>query len=101
MTPADRGLQIPERGSAPVVEDPAVVAGKEAEAAHAAWLAVPHSTVDDEATQEFQDAEQAWLKAGRDFADAPITSTAGMFVKLRALVPQRLRHRVGGQDRRP
>ncbi len=100
MSPADRGLQIPERGSAPV-EDPAIVADKKHAEAKAAFLALPHSTVEDEAKPEWQAAEQAWLKAGQDFADAPITSTAGMFVKLRALVPQRLRHRVGGQDRRP
>ncbi len=79
MTPAD--LQIPERGSAPVVEDPAVAAGKEAEAAHAAWLALPHSTVEDEATPEFEAAEKLRFKTEQDFADAPVASLAGALVK--------------------
>ena len=44
MTPAD--LQIPERGSVPV-DDPAITAAKEEEAAKAAWLALPADTLTD------------------------------------------------------
>ncbi len=85
MTPAD--LQIPERESAPV-EDPAVVAGKEAAEAKAAWAAMPHRTPEDEQTPEFEAAAERWHKADRDFADAPIASMAGVLVKLRALLKE-------------
>ena len=69
MSPAD--LQIPERGSAPV-EDPAILAAKEAEAAKAAWLALPDRTPEDEETPEYQAAEQRSTKADQDFAAAPV-----------------------------
>ncbi len=83
MTPAD--LQIPERGSAPV-DDPAVVAGKEAEAAKAEWLALPADTPADEETPEYKAAVKLLTKAENAFADAPVTSMAGGLVKLRALL---------------
>ena len=86
MTPT-KGLHVPERKGAPV-DDPAVVAGKEAEAAHAAWLAMPHATPEDEQTPEFEAATERWHKADQDFADAPIASYAGMLVKLRALLKE-------------
>ena len=86
MSPADKGLQIPERKRPPVVEDPAVVAGKEAETAKAAWFAIPVSTAADEKTPEYKAAEKRSKKADGAFADAPVTSVAGVLVKLRALL---------------
>ncbi len=80
MTPAD--LQIPERGSAPV-EDPAIVAGKEAAEAAAAFNAVSESGA--EPGPEFDAAQTRTEKADGIFADAPVTSVAGALVKLRAL----------------
>jgi len=82
MTPAD--LQIPERGSAPV-EDPAVVAAKEAEAAKAAWFAIPVNTPADEKAPEYKAAEKRSKEADEAFSAAPVTSLAGALVKLRAL----------------
>ncbi len=69
-----------------IVEDPAIVAGKEAEAAHAAWRAAPHDTREDEETPEFKAAETLLLKMEHDFADAPVASLAGARVKMRALL---------------
>ncbi len=79
MSPADRGLQIPERGSAPV-EDPAIVAAKEAEAAKAAWFALPVSTVADEKTPKYKAAEKRADEADDAFSVAPVTSLAGALV---------------------
>ena len=82
MTPAD--LQIPERGSAPV-EDPAIAAAKKAEAAKAAWFAIPVSTVADEKTPKYKAAEKRSKEADDAFADAPVASMAGVLTKMRAL----------------
>ncbi len=84
MTPAD--LQIPERGSAPET-DPAVVAGKEAQEAAAAWSAYAkaHPTLADEQTPEYKAIKERSETADDAFADAPVTSVAGVLVKLRAL----------------
>ena len=70
----------------PMVEDPAVVAGEEAAEAKEAWLALPHSTIEDEETPEHQAAETRWHKAEEDFAAAPVTSIPGVFIKLRAML---------------
>ncbi len=87
MSPADRGLQIPERKDAPVVDDPAVVAGKEAKEAAAAWTtyAKAHPTLADEKTPEYEAIKERSEKADDAFSDAPVTSLAGALVKLRAL----------------
>ena len=87
MTPADKGLQIPERESAPVVEDPAIVAGKEAKEAAAAWAAYAkaHPTLADEQTPEYKAIKERSERADQDFSAAPVTSLAGALVKLRAL----------------
>ena len=87
MSPADRGLQIPERESAPVVDDPAVAAGKEAAEAAAAWsvYAKAHPTFADEQTPEYKAIKERSETADDAFADAPVASVAGVLVKLRAL----------------
>ncbi|MCH8238370.1 MAG: histone deacetylase family protein [Proteobacteria bacterium] len=64
MTPAD--LQLPERKDAPV-EDPAVVAGKEAHEAEAAFNAVPGSTPADEETPLFKAAVKRMGEADNAF----------------------------------
>ena len=84
MTPADKGLQIPGRGSAPV-EDPAVVAAKEAQEAEAAFNAVPGSTPAEEDTPLFKAAEKRMHAADAAFADAPVTSAAGALAKMREI----------------
>ena len=80
MTPAD--LQNPERGSAPV-EDPAVVAGKEAQEAAAAFNAI--AAKGDETSPEWVAAEKRTTEADAIFADAPVTSAAGALVKMREI----------------
>ena len=87
MTPADRGLQIPERESAPVVDDPAVVAGKEAQEAAAAWnaYAKAHPTLAEEKNPEYAAIKERSEKADDAFADAPVTSAAGALVKMREI----------------
>ena len=79
MTPADKGLQTPERESAPVVEDSAVVAAKEAKEAAAAWTtyAKAHPTLADEKTPEYKAIKARSEKADDAFADAPVTTAAG------------------------
>ena len=57
MSPAGRGLQIPERESAPV-EDPAIVAAKKLQEAAAALSALPADTRADEETPEYKAAEK-------------------------------------------
>ncbi len=86
MTPADKGLQIPERESAPV-EDPAIVAAKKLQEAAAAWSAYAkaHPTLADEQTPEYKAIKERSEKADDAFADAPVTSMAGVFTKMRAL----------------
>ena len=84
MTPADRGLQIPERGSAPV-EDPAIVAAKKLLEASAALAALPDDTRADEETPEYKAAEKREKEADDAFSAAPVTSLAGALTKLRAL----------------
>lgn len=79
MTPAD--LQIPERESAPVVEDPAVAAGKEAAEAAAAFNAM----TGDETGPEYDAAQERTAKADDIFADAPVTSAAGALAKMEEL----------------
>ena len=70
----------------PGLEDPAIVAGKKAEVAKAAWLALPDRTTADEETQEYEAAEKRSSKAYDDFAAAPVTSLAGALIKMRALL---------------
>ncbi len=84
MTPAD--LQIPERESAPV-EDPAVVTGKEAQEAAAAWTtyAKAHPTLADEKNPEYAAIKERSEKADDAFADAPVTTGAGALVKMREI----------------
>ena len=84
MTPT-KGLHPPERKGAPVVEDPALVAAKEAAEAKAAWFAIPVSTTADEKTPEYKAAEKRSKEADDAFSAAPVTSLAGALVKLRAL----------------
>ena len=75
-----------ERDGVPTpVEDPALVAAKEAAAAKVAWKALPDRTPEDEETPEYQAAEKLWFKTEHAFADAPVASMAGALVKLRAL----------------
>ena len=85
MTPAD--LQNPERGSAPV-EDPAVVAGKEAQEAAATFSAIAKTcrTSDDETSPEFVAADKRTTEADAAFADALVTSAAGALAKMREIV---------------
>ncbi len=68
-------------------EDLAVVAGKEAADAAAAWSAYAkaHPTLADEQTPEYKAVKERSEKADDAFADAPVTSVAGVLVKLRAL----------------
>ena len=82
MTPAD--LQIPERGSVPV-DDPAITAAKEEEAAKAAWRDFPAHPLTDEKTPKYKAAEKRSKEADDAFSAAPVTSLAGALVKLRAL----------------
>ncbi len=86
MSPADRGLHIPERESAPV-EDPALVAGKEAQEAAAAWSASAkaHPTLADEKNPEYKAIKERSEKADDAFADAPVTTAAGALVKMREI----------------
>ena len=88
MTPAD--LQIPERESVPVVEDhaedPAIVAGKEAQEAAAAFNAI--ADTEDEHGPKYDAAQERTSKADDIFADAPVTSAAGALAKLEELREQ-------------
>ena len=84
MSPADRGLQIPERGSAPA-EDPAIVAAKKLQEAAAALAALPADNYADEQKPEYKAAERREKEADDAFSAAPVTSLAGALVKLRAL----------------
>ena len=68
------------------LDDPAVVAGKAATEAKAAWMALPHATSEDEDTPEFNAATTRWHAAEDHFAAVSPTSYAGLFVKLRWLV---------------
>ena len=74
-----------ERKGAPV-DDPAVVAAKEAHEAEAAFNAVPGSTPADEETPLFKAAVKRMGEADNAFADAPITSAAGALAKMRQIV---------------
>ncbi len=65
------------------VEDPAVVAGKEAAEAAAAFNAVGHTV--DETSPEFVAANERTTEADDIFADAPVTSAAGALAKLEEL----------------
>ena len=65
--------------------DPAVVAGKEAAEAEAAFNAVPGSTPADEETREYRAAGERMNAADDAFADAPITSAVGALAKMREI----------------
>ncbi len=69
------------------VDDPAVVAAKEAQEAAAAYSAYAkaHPTLADEQTPEYKAAEKRSKEADDAFSAAPVTSLAGALVKLRAL----------------
>ena len=69
------------------VDDPAVVAAKEAQEAAAAYSAYAkaHPTLADEQTPEYKAIKERSEKADDAFADAPVASVAGVLTKLRAL----------------
>ena len=76
-------LYGPARESVPVVEDPAVVAGKEAAEATAAFNAIPGTV--DENSPEFKTTEEKMTEADAAFADAPVMSAAGALAKMQEL----------------
>ena len=67
-------------GDPPGLEDPAIVAAKEAAETKAAWLALPE---DD--SPEYKAAKKRADEADDAFSTAPVTSLAGALTKLRAL----------------
>ncbi len=76
---------------APVVDDPAVIAGRENAEAEAAFNAIDDALVN---TPEYEAAEKRMSAANEAFADAPITSAAGALANMREVVALE-----GGPDR--